>query len=95
MATNSHVDRALRSVKKDSTVPNVGDTVCLNDSGLEQIFGSATGKSFMKRLQMRVTQVDDVSMTYPEPTFCLQVDDPEINQFLIDHTCFDIMKRAE
>lgn len=91
---NPHVDKRLQSVRKDATVPNVGDVVRLNDEGLEQIFGRRTGLSHMKSLQMRITAVDDQSMTYPEPTFIVKVDNPEINQYLIDNHCFDIVKRA-
>jgi signal peptidase I len=76
------------------TVPNVGDIVRFNDEGLEQVFGSARGKSFMKKLELRITKVDAESITYPEATFVVEVDDPEINQFLIDHRCFDIVRRA-
>jgi hypothetical protein len=47
----------------------------------------------MKRMDMRITYVDDTSMTYPEPTFVVEVDNPDINQFMIDHNCFDIVRR--
>lgn len=86
-------DARLSSVKKDATVPKVGDTVRFNDYGLEQCFGSAFGKQAMKRLEMKVTYVADESMTYPEPTFEIGVDNPEINMLLIDNACFDIVKR--
>lgn len=89
------VDERLKSVKKDDKVPKVGDTVRLNDEGLEQIFGSRSRSlSHMKTLEMRIVHVDDESMTYPEPTFIVEVDNPEINCFLIDHNCFDIVRRA-
>ena len=48
----------------------------------------------MKTLEMRIIAVDDESMTYPEPTFIVQVDHPEINEYLLDNHCFDIVKRA-
>jgi hypothetical protein len=79
---------------KPHPVPRVGDTVVLNDCGLEQIFGRKLGMSHMKTLKMKVTQVDTESMTFPEPTFCLEVDNEEINAYLIDHWCFDIVERA-
>ena len=91
---SEHIDARLKSVKKDATVPKVGDVVRLNDHGLEQIYGSTLGVAHMKTLEMRITQVDDVSMTYPEPTFCVKVDNPDIDCFLIDHVCFDIVRRA-
>jgi hypothetical protein len=85
-------DPRLATLKKDATVPKVGDTVTLNDRGIQQCFGSAFGLGHMKSLKMRVTHVDDESMTYPEPTFVVDVDNPDINMLLIDHTCFDIIK---
>lgn len=72
--------------------PKVGDTVVLNDTGLMQIFGSTTGLSHMKTLRMKVTEIDSESMTYPEQTFCMEVDNSKINQYLIDNHCFDIVK---
>lgn len=89
-----HRDPRLGAVKPDERVPKVGDVVRLNDCGLEQCFGRASGMSHMKTLKMRVTQVDSVSLTFPEPTFALEVDNEEINQFLIDHHCFDIVRRV-
>lgn len=79
---------------KPHPVPRVGDTVVLNDCGLEQVFNRKLGMSHMKTLKMKVTQVDTESMTFPEPTFCLEVDNEEINAYLIDHWCFDIVERA-
>lgn len=79
---------------KPHPVPNVGDTVVLNDTGLRQVFNKTMGLAHMKTLRMKVTQVDSESMTFPEPTFCLEVDNPEINAFLIDHHCFDIVESA-
>lgn len=73
-------------------VPKVGDTVVLNDFGLEQVFNRKLGLGHMKTLRMKVTQVDAESMTFPEPTFCLEVDNEEINAYLIDHHCFDIVE---
>lgn len=89
-----YVDTRTASVKKDATVPKVGDIVRLNDEGLEQIYGKRMGLSHMKTLEMRIIAVDDESMTYPEPTFIVQVDHPEINEYLLDNHCFDIVKRA-
>jgi len=75
-------------------IPKVGDTVVLNDNGLDQIFNHRLGLTHMKTLRMKVTWVDSESMTEPEPTFALGVDDPGINSYLIDHHCFDIVERA-
>ena len=78
---------------KPHPVPRVGDLVTLNDNGLETIFGTRLGLSFMKTLRMRVTYVAEESLTHPEPTFVVEVDNEEINSYLIDHNCFDIQSR--
>ena len=79
---------------KHHPVPKVGDTVVLNDNGLEQVFGHSHGLAHMKTLRMRITDVDMNSPTFPEPTYPVEVDNAEINYFLIDHHCFDIVERA-
>lgn len=75
-------------------VPKVGDTVVLNDHGLLQVFGSTLGLAHMKTLRMKVTAVDSKSLTVPEQTFAVSVDNPDIDAFLIDHWCFDIVDAA-
>jgi hypothetical protein len=67
----------------------VGDTVVLNDDGLEVIYGTTIGLKAMKSHRMIITRVDRKSMTYPEETYVVEVSDPEINQFLIYDYCFD------
>lgn len=79
---------------KPHPVPKVGDTVVLNDAGLRQVFNNTLGLGHMKTLRMKVTQVDAYSMTFPEQTFCLEVDNPEISAYLVDHRCFDIVESA-
>lgn len=79
---------------KAHPVPKVGDTVVLNDFGLRQIFNQTLGLSHMKTLRMKITHVDSGSMTFPDPTFCVDVDNEEINAYLIDHLCFDIVESA-
>jgi hypothetical protein len=69
----------------------VGDRVYLNDWGLEQIFGSRKGLSHMKSKEMTITQVSGHSLTSPELTFSVDVDDVDINHFLIDDRCFDLV----
>lgn len=81
-------------MKTSHPVPKVGDTVVLNDCGIEQIYGKKVGLSHMKTLRMKVTHVDSESITSPELTFPLEVDNEEINMFLIDNWCFDIVAAA-
>ncbi len=77
---------------KSHPVPRVGDTVVLNNFGLEQVFGHSLGLSHMKTLRMKVTQVDSESVTFPVPTYPVKVDNAEINAYLIDHHCFDVVE---
>jgi hypothetical protein len=67
---------------------STGDTVTLNDHGLEVCFGQR-GMSHMKTKRMHVTHVDKHSITEPEQTFIVEVDDPEINNLMIYDACFD------
>lgn len=41
---------------------------------------------------MRVTHVGSESLTAPELTFDMSVDNLEINMLLIDNWCFDVVK---
>lgn len=75
-------------------VPKVGDTVVLNDWGLEQCFGHAVGLSHMKTLEMKIVMIDMNSMTAPEPTYVVEVDHADLNRLLIDHNCFDIKEKS-
>jgi len=86
--------REVEPEVKTHPVPKVGDTVVLNDEGLEQVYGRKAGLNHMKTLRMKITHVDAESLTFPEPTYPVEVDNPEINIFLIDHNCFDIVERA-
>jgi hypothetical protein len=74
-------------------VPKVGDTVRLNDFGLDMCFGNR-GHSHMKTLEMKITEIDAESITAPEETFICEVDNVEINRLLLNHWCFDIVRPA-
>ena len=73
--------------------PKVGDVVRLNDCGLETVFGTAMGLRHMKNLEMRITEVGS-SVTSPEPTYPVEVDNEEINFYLLHHWCFDLVEAA-
>jgi hypothetical protein len=75
--------------------PNVGDTVSLNDHGLSQIFGTSSGLAHMTTLRMFLTHVGAESLTEPGETYEVRVSDPSINQYVIDHNCFDVVARRE
>ncbi len=70
---------------------HVGKKVKLNDSGIEQIWGEFSSNSLqhMKTLEMVVTEMGDVSLCSPEQVFEVRVNNPDINQYMIDNWCFD------
>lgn len=68
--------------------PRVGQRVRLNDYGLEQIFGSARGLSDVKDKVMKITWVDCIPAAGTD-IWPVEVDDENINKFLIDNLCFD------
>ena len=78
---------------KPHPVPKRGDTVVFNDTGLRQVFGHAHGLGHMKTLRMTIVHVDSESMTHPYLTYPVSVDNNEINAYMIDHHCFDIVER--
>lgn len=71
--------------------PSVGQQVRLNDEGLRSIWQTTVGLTHMKTLVMTVTSVDDESITYPEVTYIMEVDNPDINMYLLNHTMFDLV----
>jgi len=72
-------------------VPKVGDTVRINEQGLDTLFNSQSALRFMMKKDLTITYVDSESMTSPEDTRIVEVDDTEINQLMLNHWCFDIV----
>lgn len=72
--------------------PVVGDKVRLNDYGLEQCFNTTVGLAPMKLAVYELSHVDEESITFPEITYPVEVTDPELNMFLLDHICFDLVQ---
>jgi hypothetical protein len=79
---------------KSHPVPKVGDIVTLNRHGLELIYGTTVGLDHMLNMKLVITHVDSSSITAPEPTFLVKVDNNAMNEFMIDHWCFDIVESA-
>lgn len=69
--------------------PTVGQKVRLNNYGLEQCFGSSLGLAHMKTLELTIMAVDKDSMTAPELTWMVRVDNSGIDRLMIDNWCFD------
>lgn len=71
----------------------VGDTVCLNDDGLKNCYGyKQHGLQHMKTLEMKITEVGPASLTYPEESYQVYVDNEEIDDFLLFDWCFDVVE---
>lgn len=67
----------------------VGDTVVFNKHGLEVVFGFTAGLSSLRHKKMKITEIDDFSLTYPESIYCVQVDDEEINMYFLYDKMFN------
>lgn len=71
------------------TKPYVGQKVHLNNTGLQTIWGSTLGLNHMKSKELIITWVDDESITYPEDTWVVEVNDPDINMYMLNQWLFD------
>jgi hypothetical protein len=75
----------------------VGSLVVLNQWGLEAVFGDradeAVASGHIIPKTMRITRIDPVPLLEEDgvEAFDVEVDDPYINQFLIDTLCFDVV----
>lgn len=84
----------LHEPKDWPRMPRVGDKVRLNDCGIETCFGFTHGLAHMKTKTFTLTNVDPESQTHPEPTYLVEVDDPELNEMMLSHWCFDLVEAA-
>ena len=74
-------------------VPKVGDTVVLNDNGLEQVFGRKHGLAHMKTLRMKVTHVSSLLKRLSEARLLRSSphpDDKRTNRYVISEGFFDL-----
>lgn len=76
-------------------IPVPGDRVRFTRKGLEGLFGNTLGLGHMLTKEMTITEVGEESMTEPEDTYIVRVDDPEIDVFLLDHRAFRIVSQDE
>ncbi len=76
---------------------NIGSRVVLNQHGLEAVFGDSAREAYaagyLNTKTMRITDSDPAPLLEHEghEVFAVEVDDPYINQFLIDTECFDVV----
>ena len=69
--------------------PVVGMVVTLNDSGLDNIFGSKMGLSHMKTKELRITEIYSEIPLDDCRIWDIAVDDKDISQFMINTLDFD------
>lgn len=79
---------------KDEYIPAVGDIVRLNDTGLKTCFGTTLGLDHMKTKEYRITRRSAKSLTFPELTFDVSVDDPGLSSYMLCHWCFDFVRKS-
>ncbi len=78
----------------------IGSIVRLNQQGLETIFGddvmAAVKSGHIVPRTMRITDIDPAPLCEDDSgtIHSVEVDDPYINQFLIDTACFDVVLEA-
>jgi len=71
------------------TKPFVGQRVYLNDEGMEMVCGLKSREEIRQASDMTITYVASESLTFPEDTFAIEVDQPLINVYLLDHNMVD------
>lgn len=71
-------------------VPKINDTVVLNNAGLEQIYGTTVGLNPMKKIEMKIVEIEEMSTGV---IWAVSVDNKEINKFLLSNSCFDLVKQ--
>lgn len=69
--------------------PYVGQRVRLNDLGMDMIGGLRKAEEFRQSQDMRITFVGDFSLTDDVETFEIGVNQPTINQYLLDNHMVD------
>ncbi len=78
----------------------IGSVVRLNQQGLEAVFGddvmAAVRSGHITPKLMKITDIDPSPLCEDEDgtIHAVEVDDPYINQFLIDTACFDVVMEA-
>lgn len=73
--------------------PLPGDIVRLNDRGMASVCGLRTGEMVRQAQRMVITYVTPQSLTEPEETWGIEVDQPLINRFLLSHDDVDLIER--
>ncbi len=71
--------------------PIIGQVVRLNNYGIEQINGLSSLDMIEQAKRMVITDVSVDSLTNDVETFSISVDQPLINQFMIDNHCVDLI----
>lgn len=73
------------------TRPYVGQKVRLNNHGMVQIDGLRSVEMIYQAKEMVITEVSDESLTDDCETYSICVNQPLINQFMLDNHCVDAL----
>ena len=73
------------------TKPTVGQRVCLNDEGYDRL-GLRSREAIKQSQNMTITEVENINAgTSSPPIWMIEVDQPEINFFLLDASMVDLI----
>lgn len=80
----------MKIIKSKEPEPlKIGDVVRLNATGVMQCFNTnPEWEDFYSNIHMRITYISKESLTYPETTYEVRVDNAHINSLMIDNRCF-------
>ena len=67
----------------------IGDKVRFNDLGLDVAFSNVRYTQHIKTRVFTITDVDSISLTYPEESYVVEIDDPVVNELLLFDKMFD------
>jgi hypothetical protein len=73
--------------------PKVGDIVRLNDHGMDTVCGLRSAEMARQAQRMTITHVTPESLTQPEKTWGIDVDQPLIGRFLLSQWDVDLVER--
>jgi hypothetical protein len=69
--------------------PKIGDVVCLNDHGMDQIGGLRSADAIRQAQRMTIVDVEEM---VEGKVWAIDVDQPAIDMFLIDNLCVDLLE---
>jgi len=73
--------------------PKVGQIVCLNDHGIDQIGGLKSSFEVRDASNMLITSVSEHSITNDVDTFVIKIEESNrLSRYMLDNHCVDLIK---